>query len=183
MRESKQQKGPVQPRTFRRCICPIAGTGSSTVGKNDGRRTTAQPRDETDCRALLLLSANNVIHGRNLKWSGERKIGLSDSSAQKTRFSPSGNWIGTNVAGGPYFADQVRRGQRAALRGAGTGYRRQVGALPARISGARNLRGGTRYQCSREWAIASGPLISADTGAPPGLHKSQTTLCRIFWTT
>ena len=55
MRESKQQKGPVQPRTFRRCICPIAGTGSSTVGKNDGRRTTAQPRDETDCRALLLL--------------------------------------------------------------------------------------------------------------------------------
>ena len=37
-----------------------------------------------------------------------------------------------------------------------------------------------RYQCSRKWAIASGPLISADTGAPPGLHKSQTTLCRIF---
>ena len=56
--KSKQQKGPVQPRTFRRCICPIAGTGSSTVGKNErpvGRGTTAQPRDETDCRALLLL--------------------------------------------------------------------------------------------------------------------------------
>jgi len=42
--------------------------------------------------------------------------------------------------------------------------------------------GGTKYRCSREWAIASGPLINADTGAPPGPRKSQITLCRILWT-
>jgi pimeloyl-ACP methyl ester carboxylesterase len=46
-----------------------------------GHRTTAQARGETDCRPFLLLSANNVKHGRNLKWSGEPKIALSDSSA------------------------------------------------------------------------------------------------------
>src|SRR5215469_8970253 len=37
------------------------------------------------------------------------------------------------------YANQVRRGQRAALRSAGAGHRRQVGALPPRLSGARCL--------------------------------------------
>ena len=96
-----------------------------------------------------------------LEISGERKIALSDSSAQETPFHPAVIGLALTLLERLICRPSSSRPTGCASRCwnsvSETGWRFACTDFRSTQS-----RGGTRYQCSREWAIASGPLISAD---------------------
>src|SRR5215469_3127772 len=112
------------------CATQMAkGAGASVYG-------TARTRDIERVRAL---GAEPVVEGDRV--GAQLTTGGTGSVCKfgaGTPFHPAVIGLALTLPEASY-ANQVRRGQRAALRSAGAGHRRQVGALPPRLSGARCL--------------------------------------------